>query len=1513
MRKWLRRVGYGLLGLLGLVVVLVALPFVVALFPGGRAFILDKGLEQANANLPIRIAVKSLDRLDPWGVDIAGIAVNDAKGKPLARLEGLSVRIAPFALVGGKLQLPRVSIAHGHADVPSLVDAFSTPEEPAKEEPQEESSGGLDYQVDDLAVLDVKARVQSGEKLLDVEVATLRAAGAYGSQTSVVLSALSAKAFDAQGELVALSTKTAEFTLAEGGHVEITGHAGDSTILIRAEVGAVRDDGSWPEGKAHVALGQVSRATLARLGVEGFTLQRPLDVQVDATQKDQRFTLALAVSDAARQLLQVKGQGALDDAAIDVAIAPLALAELAPELPEMTVRGKLHVTFAGEFDDGRFSLAWADVQVDQQAVPNGNLRGELDAESVTLDELKIAGFEDKLSVHGSYAFEPGTADAELSLKPTELGSVPFMRAQGVSGKVRAEIAFEGGAEGPLEGKADVLIEALQQVTPSKEKGQPPTVMKLARAELKALVDGTLDRPEGKANALLVGLSAQSARVDDAAFDVTMDEDGKLAGTLRVRAPDVSLNGRMKGAQRDATRTFELDASGKLRDEGLLLAARASSTENKETVARVEASVGAQLINAQGSVSANDRLNAKLDARNLDVAFWAKLFGQEDVRGTIDLTANASGTTKKPIVAAQVLGHDLCGMGQPETDLQLSARAEIAARRYALTLGAYGKTDPLRIEVTADTVLPARAKTAIDYLEGPFEAHVVVHVPASRLASLDEAHLAPLKGAIDVALDAKGEKEELAAELRVDAAMRLPTGEDNRQDKLSLRVAVDPQRVKLDAVAHDRDGKLLTMNGALKWPGGSLAAATDAEAWKTVPRFRLSAKLEDRRLDLIQGVFAYLAGLYEMDMPLRVGTQVELVGDNGELSGAVNGKAMLLADVLDPSCALGTQLNSSFDIALARGEAKLSVWARDMEGGTIRVEAQQKLKIVPESPPESWLGATDVTAEGRNISLRKLPGMCELASGRAAFVAKASALGGRPPFAQLELGVEDMRSGRAEPVALQVVAALATNKLSAEGQLDVRNQKRGTFAASVPVVLKKDSFAPELSAKTPVTARLDLKKLPVAPFLGIGDAVGRPSGHIDASLRVVGPLEKPKPSGFVALDDVSFTLSSSAQPLQHVRGRIEIDDHRLIVKDLEAHDGEGVLKVDGEATYKDDGTGQGKLSLRANEMPLRRQGEIIGELSMRTEVEARVPPSHLAEIEVQIQEGRVWMTGDTGRAVQSLEPNPDVRFVDVPQAERKVAAEEEAADAKAPKMGFASMTIKTSERDLWIMHESFSVQVGVDLRFVQEKVPVLKGEVALRRGELQILGKLFSVQRGAVRLTGDVPPDPELEIRAIHKLPSGDQLIVMVSGRGSAPVIAFGGAATNAGEAVALLSGVGKSGAETKAQDDARNFATNLTAGLLTVAARREFGDWVPVLGIENDESGAVSGARAGFDATKLIPKPLRGFARAAYVEGIVGSTEESGGNVGVGVKIEVVLPADIVTSWGYGPGATWSTDVAWVP
>jgi autotransporter translocation and assembly factor TamB len=1479
----------------------VSLPFVLALFPGGRAFIRDQGLSFANKSLPWHASVGSLDRLDPWGVDARNIALVDEHGVYVAKLGVLSVRLNPFPLIGGRVQLNRVQLARAYVDVDGLLAADKKPDEPEEEEKDDgDQESGLQIQADQVALLDARIKTGANGHTYLANVVQLRASGGYGPRTSLVLAALDARVSDEQGALAYFGTKYATFAPEKGGSVSIAGAVLETRLALSARIGAIPSDGSWPEGKAELHVGTINRALFERLGVSGVSLNRPLDLTVRAAQTGGDLDAAVTLEDARRELLQLTAHGKPQDATVRLELSPLNLQALMAELPDMDVTGKLEARYTEKaLHDAAWRVAWQDVRVNAEAIPPGDLRGGLLETAVRVDALTVQGLEKALELHGSFDWERTVADIALLLRPTRLESVSWLRARGYRGRVNVDVALRGGQTGPVDGKAVIGVDGL--ASPG---------LSVRQANLKLAVDGTMNVPLAHGKVDVQNLLVDTARIERIGLDFDA-HDENVDASFRIVSDKARVSGSAQARKVERELSVLARAAGVVRDSPLRFRAQATRVDEGATEGKVNLTIAEQSIAAQGSLSAQDDLRASLRARALNLAFWGALFKHGEVAGMVDLEATASGKTAAPKVALNASLRDVRGFGQPDTDAQIKADANLATRHYTLSLEAKGKKDPLHASVSASVVLPKHATTLEGWLRGPYDAHARMRVPARRLGALDKERLGPLRGQVQLALDAQGGNRKINAKIDVDALVRLPTVQDDRSDRLRASIALDETDTSVHVLAHDRDGELMRVDGKLEWPNGSIFAAAGEKAWQELPTFNLNAKLSDRRIDEMQGVWAYFAGIYEVDMPIKVGVNLALLGNEHQLSGGINGRALIMADALDKSCALGTQIQSSFDAKIDKDVLEASVWAREMSGGSVNLNAKQALHVNPNKPASEWLGAATVELKGKSISMRSLPGMCQLTSGRASFVAQASALDGRPPRATIELGLEDVSAhpDHKESIALELYAGLSDKQVQAQGKLHVQSESRGSFSAELPLVSHGKEGFPELAPNAQLKAKLALDKLPVAPFLAVGDLLGRPSGAVSARLAVTGPLDKPKPDGYLELHDVSFSVASSAQPLHRMRGRVEVHDNVIKIRELTAHDGGGSLRVDGQVHFNDNATGEGKLTLRANKLPLRRQGEIVGELTLRTDVEARMPASHMAEIEVMLREGRIWLTGDKGRTVQSLEPDPEIEFVDVPMRKREAEKKEEA----QVKMGFAWMKIKT-DKDLWIMHEDFSVQLGVNIRFVNEDdAPAMRGEVEIRRGELTLLGKVFKIQKGAVRFTGDAPPDPDLEVKAAYRLPKGEDLVVSVTGRSSAPVLAFSGAADNIGDAVALLSGVGKTGAESKAEDDARNFAANLTAGLLTVAARREFGDWVPVLGVENDETGAVSGARAGFDASKLIPPALRGFARAAYVEGVVGSTQANGNQIGVGVRVEVVLPADIVTSWGYGPGATWATDVAWAP
>jgi autotransporter translocation and assembly factor TamB len=363
----------------------------------------------------------------------------------------------------------------------------------------------------------------------------------------------------------------------------------------------------------------------------------------------------------------------------------------------------------------------------------------------------------------------------------------------------------------------------------------------------------------------------------------------------------------------------------------------------------------------------------------------------------------------------------------------------------------------------------------------------------------------------------------------------------------------------------------------------------------------------------------------------------------------------------------------------------------------------------------------------------------------------------------------------------------------------------------------------------------------------------------------------------------------------------------LLRELTAHDRDGKVQIQGRAKLLPGGGAQANLTLETDRLPVRRQGQIVGRLNLAADVNGQLDTQAKLRVDALIKEGTLQFSGATGKAVQELDPHPDVRLTSdgVPGLG---ASESGGVQLRALELH--------SKKDLWLKHRDFSVQLGLNLalRDVEGKLRLV-GEADIVQGNLKLLGKSFNIQRGAVRFSPD-SDEPNLDLRASFEPPGGGTpLNVQVSGRATNPALSFSGAADTTQEAFAILSGVGTNEAAQQAQADASSFGLALSAGLLSMTARQQFGAWVPTVSVGSNSRGQASQARAGFDASSLIPPALRGFARGAYVEGIVGNTQQGGpgGSVGVGVRFEIALPRSTVTTFGYGPGTNWSMDAAWVP
>ncbi|HKO94910.1 MAG TPA: translocation/assembly module TamB domain-containing protein, partial [Polyangiaceae bacterium] len=647
------------------------------------------------------------------------------------------------------------------------------------------------------------------------------------------------------------------------------------------------------------------------------------------------------------------------------------------------------------------------------------------------------------------------------------------------------------------------------------------------------------------------------------------------------------------------------------------------------------------------------------------------------------------------------------------------------------------------------------------------------------------------------------------------------------DHIEFAAALRPKTLDASLALRDRFGKWVDLSSNVQLPdGGVRGILAQGKAMVHAPA-SLEVMLNERRLDKLQGALGLLARKYGAALPLRAKALVALESSGQGITGKVDLSAHVWGEGLDEACAETAEADISLRALLAGDQLEANVSARPKAGGEAKIAVHSKLAVndLLDGSAFAW-GPARITARGAELKLHSMPTLCALPPSRTRFELVADGVGVEPIVSSLRLDVEDIPTQEGPKLGVTVYANTSKEAASAKGDLKLNGGVKGQFNASVPLLYAATPF-PSVPLDKPVRAELNLPDFPVSGLTAFTDVIGRAGGRLGARLRLTGTLEKPEPSGSIELKDAALSIAALAQPFSNVNGRIELAPDKVVIRELKARDRNGKLGVGGYAQYNVMRGGKVELHVSADTFPIRQQGSIVGELSTRAKLTGKVDARNKLELTLNIQGGRIWLTGEGGQQVQELDEHPDIRFDTEPVIKSDDSSEEEDAE---PAMTLALFRIR-SEKDLWLMHEDFAVQVSVDMKLTTEGEGVtLHGQAGITRGRLNLLGKPFDIQKGAIRFTGDVPPDPELDLKAKHTTREGKDLLVQIVGRASAPQIIFSGAANNAGEAVALLTG-GGSGRFDPARD-AANFAANLTAGLLAVSARRKFGDWVPMLSVE---------------------------------------------------------------------------------
>ena len=196
-----------LLSLLGLCLSLPGLLWGVLQVDAVRQRLGRWAVAEANAALVGRIEVDAVERLDPFGVDLAGVRVFDGRGEVVGKLRALRLRLSPLGLLFGEVHVPVVAVEGLWADLgqdgkEGLLQAVQLVEpEPATEEPPGEP---WTLRLDEVRARDWEVAARLEDAAYRVRLRRLAGASDWGSR---VLSALSSSRWSCSAPVVSCSRR----------------------------------------------------------------------------------------------------------------------------------------------------------------------------------------------------------------------------------------------------------------------------------------------------------------------------------------------------------------------------------------------------------------------------------------------------------------------------------------------------------------------------------------------------------------------------------------------------------------------------------------------------------------------------------------------------------------------------------------------------------------------------------------------------------------------------------------------------------------------------------------------------------------------------------------------------------------------------------------------------------------------------------------------------------------------------------------------------------------------------------------------------------------------------------------------------------------------------------------------------------------------------------------------------------------------------------------------------------